>query len=104
VHRDVLHQRLELGSLGHEVGLAVHFDQDAHLVPGVDVGGDDPLGSGPAGLLGGRRQALLPQDLPGVFEVALGLHQRRLAVHHPGAGLFPELAHHFRGNAHANLK
>ena len=40
---------------------------------------------------GGQGLALLPQDLPGAFDVAVGLLERALHVHHSGRSLLPEL-------------
>src|SRR5678815_335209 len=69
VERDVPHQGLEVLVPGHEVGLAVHLDQHADL-PVVDVGAHQPLGGGLAGELGRAGDALLPQPLLGLGEVA----------------------------------
>ena len=63
MHRDVLDQGLEVGGLGHEVGLAVDLDEHADLGPRVDVGADDAFAGGAARLLGGRGQALLAQEV-----------------------------------------
>ena len=59
---------------------------------------DQALGGDAAGLLGGLRQALLAQPVDGLLDVALGLGQRGLAVHHAGAGLVAQLLHHGCGD------
>src|SRR5215207_4230583 len=85
VQGDVPGERDEVGGAGHEVGLAVDLDQHADLRVGVDVALDRPLGGHPLAALGGLRLALDPQDLDGLVDVAAGLGQRLLAVHHPRA-------------------
>ena len=52
---------------------------------------DQPLGGDAAGLLGGRRQALLAQPVDRGLQVAAGLGQRLLAVHHARAGLLAQV-------------
>src|SRR5690606_41633142 len=48
--------------------------------------GDDALGGLAVGALGGHLLALLAEDLDGGVEVAAGLLERPLAVHHADAG------------------
>ncbi len=81
MHGHVVHERLELLVAGHEVGLAVHFDEHAHLRSRVDVVVDHAFVGGTRGLLVGRRHALLAQDLEGLVHIALRLGQGHLAVH-----------------------
>ena len=100
MHRQLLGQALEVVGARHEVGLAVDLDQHADLAAHVDVVADDPFLGGAAGALGGRGHALLAQDLDRLVEVAAGLGQRRLAVHHPGSGLVAELLHHLCRDCH----
>ena len=88
---DVAHHVLELLVAGDEVGLRVDLDDGARLALGDDA--DEALGGDAVRLLGGLRQALLAQPVDGRFDVALGLGQRRLAVHHAGAGLVAQLLH-----------
>ena len=76
----------EVLALGDEVGLALELDEDARGV-GDQTGGRLALGAA-LRRLGG---ALDAQDLDGLVEVAVGLVERLLAVHHAGAGLLAEL-------------
>src|SRR6185369_15014288 len=103
VEGEIADQGLEILVPGHEVGLAVHLDQDANLAV-VDVGAHEALRGGAPGLLGLAGDARLPEPLLGLREVAAGLGERFLAVHHPGSGLFPELLHHRGGHvSHLSL-
>src|SRR5262249_10471870 len=72
---------LELLALGDEVGLAVQLDHGA-------LGcGDQAVGRGALGAALDRLgHALDPQDLGGLGEVAVGLLQSALGIHHSGAG------------------
>jgi hypothetical protein len=60
----------------------------------MDVVADHALAGGAARLLGGAGQALLAKDVLGLLEVPGALDQRALAIHHAGARLLTELAHH----------
>ena len=73
---------------GNEVGLGVDFDDDS-LVAGAG-NADQAFGSGAAGLLVGLGDALGAQPVDRGFDVAVGLGQRLLAVHHACAGLFAQ--------------
>src|ERR1700722_19812192 len=86
---DLLGGLLEQGGLGHEVGLAVQLDQDARL-GAVQLRSDQAVGRGAGGPLARVLDALDPEQLDRVAEVAIGLGERVLAVHHAGAGLIPE--------------
>src|SRR3954454_983685 len=83
---DLLSSIDELVALSHEVGLAVQLDQRRTR------GGDQPGGCRPlrATLLG-LGGTLDAQDLDGLVEVAVGLLQCFLAVHHARAGDVAEL-------------
>src|SRR4051795_8081809 len=91
VQRDVARERDEVVVAGDEVGVAVDLDQHADLAVAVDVGRDRALG----GLAVADLQRLVAeanaQQLDGGVEVAAGLGQGVLAVHHAGAGGLPEL-------------
>ena len=52
---------------------------------------DQTFGGLAAGLLGGLGQALLTQPVDRRLDIAVGLAQRLLAVHHAGAGLGPKI-------------
>ncbi len=74
---------LEHVALGDEVGLAVQLDERADTA--FDQHVDSSLVGVTAGALGRARDALLPEPVLGALDVALGLDQRFLAIHHPGA-------------------
>ena len=94
--REVADELLELVGAGHEVGLAVDLDEHADAAAGVDVARDEALAGVAAGLLGGRREALLAQQRDGLVEVAVGLGQGALAVHEAGAGPLAQLLDQLR--------
>src|SRR6476646_7102117 len=98
VQREVLHQLAELVGVGDEVRLAVDFDEDADGVVEVHVGVDEALVGAAPRTLGGAREALLPKELGRPGDVAVGLDQRALAVHHPRAGRVAELLDHRGGD------
>ena len=60
----------------------------------ADLDGDEALGGDAAGLLGGLGEALLAQPVDRGLDVAVGLVERALAVHHARAGLLAQLLHH----------
>ena len=84
-----LGEREELLVLRDGLGLAADGDDRA------DVAGDGgehlALGRRAAGLLACGRHALLAQEPLGRLDVAAGLLERALGVHHPGAGAVAEL-------------
>ena len=86
VHRDIVHQFLEIVGARHEIALAIDFHHHAELTAVVNVGADETLFSGARSLLAGRRDATLAQYHFPFGEVALGFHQGGLAFHHSGAG------------------
>ncbi|EGJ74447.1 putative elongation factor Ts [Streptomyces sp. Tu6071] len=82
---------LELLALGDEVGLALQLDEDAGGVVVGEEGDDGAVLGGAALALGDALLALDAEKLDGLVDVALGLVQRLLAVHHAGAGQLAEL-------------
>src|SRR5690606_16706019 len=84
---DLVRERLELVVLGDEVGLGVDLDHHAVL------GHDQALGGGALGALAHVLGALDAQQLDGLVEIALGLDQRVLTIHHSGAGELTEPLH-----------
>src|SRR5437667_355680 len=77
-------------ALGDEVGLAVDLDQHANLRRVVGSGAmqvclDDALAGRSPGSLGRLGDSLLAKDGVRLLEVALGLLERVLAVHHSRA-------------------
>ena len=97
---DLVGEGLEVLVAGDEVGLALDLDHRPDLVVGVDVGGDDALFGAAPFALGGGGLALHPQQLDRPLDVAVGLGQRRFAVHHRRPGPIPERLHVSGGNAH----
>ncbi len=81
----------ELLALGDEVRLALQLDEDAGGLVVGDTGDDRAVRGGAALALGDALLALDAQDLDGLVDVAVGLVQRLLAVHHAGAGELAEL-------------
>ena len=82
---------VELLALGDEVRLALQLDEDAGGVVVGDEGDDGAVLGGAALALGDALLALDAQGLDGLVDVAVGLVQRLLAVHHAGAGELAEL-------------
>ena len=91
LHRDVVHQFLEIVRARHEVGLAVDLHQNAQLGAGMDVAADHALPRRARGLLGRRGDAALAQNDLGFRQVAAGLRQGALAFHHARARALAEL-------------
>src|SRR5215207_177411 len=92
----LLRKRQELRVLRDGLGLATDGDDCPDAL--VDPSEDDPLGRLTAGALAGLRHAALAQEPLGGGEVAFGLLERALRVHHPRAGLVAELLYECRRN------
>ena len=75
---------LEVVLQGQEVGLRVHFQQDGGFTVGLD--GDSAFSSDVASLFGGLDGARGTHVVNGFFDVAAGLFQGLLAIHHAFAG------------------
>src|SRR5262245_16179977 len=87
----LLGEREELGVVRHGLGLAADGDDRAPVTAVGDRVADLALVGLAAGPLLRARKALLAQQLLGSLEVAAGLDERPLAVHHPGPGPVAEL-------------
>src|SRR5918995_2836347 len=103
VQRDLAGERREVLVAGDEVRVAVDLDQHADLAVGVDVGLDGALG----GLAAAHLERLVAeahaQELGGRLDIAAGLLERLLAVHHARARAVAELLDlggRDRGGAH----
>jgi hypothetical protein len=83
---------------GDEVGLAIDLDQDGSL--DRHVRHHEALAGHATGLARGRREALLAKDRAGRLEIALGLDERLLALHHSDARFGAQVRHHFRRDVH----
>ena len=93
---DVAHEVLEGLVAGHEVGLGIDLD---HRAPGAFGGNaDQTFGGHAAGLFRGGGEALLAQPVDSRLQIAAGLGQRLLAIHHPRAGGLAQLFDQRRGN------
>ena len=94
VHGDVVGGLLELLALGDEVGLGGQLDQhadDGTIGLDVQVGADGPLRSGPArSRFAASARPFSRRMLLGPLDVAVGLVEGALGVHHPGAGRLAE--------------
>src|SRR5262249_34712154 len=88
----LLAERLELLVLRDRLGLAADGDHRAAGVVVSEAVTDESLRRRAVCALRGVRHALLAQQDDGRLHVSLRLLQRALAVHHPGTGLFAELA------------
>jgi hypothetical protein len=91
VHSNVLNELLKLITTRHKVGLAVYFNQHAHLAAHVNVKTDNPFGSDAALSLSCRSQTTLAQDINGPLFISFCLNKCVLTLHHPGTGLFAKL-------------
>ncbi len=94
--RDGANERLEIGIAGDEIGLGIDLDDGARVV--VDADRDEALGRHPARFFRGGGQTLLAQPIGGVFDIAVGLDQSFLAIHHAGAGLISQFLNQAGGN------
>ena len=97
-----LDEVLEHLVLSNEVGLGVDLNDHANAVVGHD-GVGHALGGHLAGLLSLGSQALLTQPLDGLVEIALGLGERLLTVHHANAGHLAQLLYVLSSNRHGAL-
>ena len=90
------HDRLEVIVAGDEIGFGIHLDNDADIV--LDGDADKAFGRNPPALLGGFGQALFAQPVDRRLDVAVGLAQRILAIHHARAGFFAQILDQSGGN------
>ena len=89
--RDVLHESAEAFVLGHEIGFAIHLDENADFALKMNVGGDDAF-LGRAGRLFARAgDPFGAQERFGFVEIASGLGQGAFAIHEAGVGLLAKL-------------
>jgi hypothetical protein len=81
-----------------EVGLARHLEDDCLSV--LDQGEHTTIVRGTTGSLGDRGEPHLLQDLLGLGEIAIGLDQGLLAIHHASAGGITQFLYDISGNFH----
>src|SRR5215217_8228190 len=99
VQRNLAGEGDEVVVAGDEVGVAVDLDEHADLAVAVDVGLDGAFGRLAAAHLQGLVAEAHPQQLDGLVHVAAALGERRLAVHHAGAGAVAQLLDFLSGRA-----
>ena len=95
---ELLGRRDEVRVLGDEVGLALELDDGRRAVGRGH--GDDALGVLPVRAVDGLGEALLAKQLGGGLEVAVGLLEGALRVHHPGPGGLAEVLDVLGGERH----
>ncbi len=100
---DAIRERAEVLVLRHEVGFGVHFDERVAPRLLVALEHDSAFGRDARSLLVGFRLTLLAEQLGRVVDVAAGIHECLLAVHHPRAGALAEFLDQCRFDLHAGL-
>src|SRR5205807_1466968 len=90
LHGDLFRKLPEIGVARHEVRLARELDHRANTAAGVHVGLDDALLGLTVGLLLGLGEPALLDQRSRLYEIALRLVERSLAVHHAGTRLLAE--------------
>src|SRR5439155_9391591 len=98
VDGEVTGERLEVLGTRHEIRLAVELDEHPDLAVVVHVGADEALGRLAPRALIGLGRALRAEHVDGLLQVAGGLLQGLLAVHHAGAGPGAQRRHELRRN------
>src|SRR6266851_659503 len=93
---DGAHEGLEQLVARDEIGLGIDFDRGPGAAPRGDP--DKPFGSDPPGLLRGGGETLFAQPVDSALDVAAGVAERALAIHHPGAGLVAQFLDQRRGH------
>jgi hypothetical protein len=87
--QDAAHQRLKVIIAGDEVGLRIDLRDDAEI--GLDRDSHEAFGGHAAALFGRFGKTLLAQPVDRRLDVAVGLVERVLAVHHARAGLIAQI-------------
>jgi hypothetical protein len=96
--RELAREPLELVAAGDEVGLRIDLEEQCLEALARDR--DGALGGDALRLLVGLRETGFAHQFRGRVEVAAGLDERLLALHHPGAGAFTQLLDGFRCHVH----
>ena len=102
VQRDVFHECAEVFVLRHEIGLAIHFHQNADFSLQMNVGSDDAFLGRARRFFACAGDALRAQNRLRFFQIAAGFRKRTLAIHHAGVGFFAELLNELRIDFHLN--
>ena len=87
--RGTANEFLKFFVAGDEIGLGVYLDDGADMARDGDT--DQTVGGDASCFLRGGGKTVLSQPVDGGFHFAVRLRQRRLAIHHSGAGLLPKL-------------
>jgi hypothetical protein len=80
VHGHVVAKLLERFGAGHEIALAVDFDNYANFSAGMNVVADQAFSGFTRSFLGCGSLALLAKDVNGLLHVAGGFNKRRAAI------------------------
>src|ERR1700756_5169149 len=88
---DILDEITKIIRLGDKISLTIYFYEHTHLTLEMNVGGDNAFFGGSRCLLGGACDTFLTENIFSFVQVAIGLHQRLLAIHHAGVGLVAQL-------------
>src|SRR6267143_1248064 len=91
VQRDVFDEAAEIFVLGHEIGLAIDFNQHANFALQMNIRGDDALLGHARRLLARARDSFGSQNRFRFGEVATGFGQSAFAIHHSRVRFFAEL-------------
>src|SRR6266550_3501774 len=100
LHRHVAREGDEVLVLGDEVGVAVDLHENPDLGAGVDVGLHRPLGGRALAEILNLLSLLYAQDLDRLLDVAAGLGECLLAVHHSRSGALAQGLHVLRSDHH----
>ena len=95
---DLAGKRLEVRGRGDEVGLATEADEDSLAT--FDTGEDGTFGGLAVRTLGSDELTLLTDDVDSLLEVAFGLDEGLLAVHHTGGSHLTQFHYVLSGNFH----
>src|SRR5439155_14378988 len=91
VHGDVVYQLFEIVGAGHEIALAIDFDQHADFASGMNVVRNRAFAGDAGSLLLGHGSAAFAENDDCLLQIAIRFGERFLAVHHGSAGLVAEL-------------
>ena len=96
MHGHVVAQVAEIIGTRHEIGFAIHFDEDANFPAGMNIMADHAFGGLPRRFLLRGGLPFFSQDVNGALHIAFGFHQRRAAIGKSCAGAFAQIFHELR--------
>ena len=91
VESNIFNERAEIFVFGHEIRLAVHFNEHAHFPLQVNVGGDDPFPRRARCFLARAGNSFAAQNRLRLFQIASRFSQRAFTIHHARVGFFAQL-------------